>query len=350
MAVKKKLVQIDKSLTPEEQAAQLKKLLDKKYGSRASTTGTELATNNTTISTGSPQVDIALRYPMPVGIHELAGGMGAGKSTMAVHICANAQKRGWPTFYIDLERGLNNVFLQRFADLDMDKLKIKHPMTGEDATEMALDIFRTVENAVVIYDSVPSSIATEAVMAKTMSDQTMGVVAKLMGTFLPKSLGYVHDSGGRLILINQLRDNLSMYGGRPTPGGNPVEHWTTQRIFFKGHNTKANRILDNNNELVGKRVGVEVCKNRWCLPGTETEMIINFNEGIWRDLELLNIAVELGLVDKRGAGWYNYGDKKIQGEINFLESLKENKEVNSAIQSQINGMLGIKETYDLQDD
>jgi recombination protein RecA len=326
--------------TLEKQIEQLNKMLKANYGDRAVCTGADLNTDGTVLSSGSIRVDIALRKPFPMGIHEIAGGMGAGKSTMAIHLCANAQKKGWPTYYIDLERGLSDEFLNRFKDLDKEKLIVLEPTTSEDATEMALDIFRTVDHAVVIYDSVPCSLATEAVMAKTMGEQTMGIVAKLMGTFLAKAVPLISDSKGRLILLNQLRDNLSMYGGRPTPGGNPVEHWPGSRLFIKGHNTKANLIKDKNGTPIGKKVTVQIVKNRKAPPGGETDMSIHFASGIWRNLELLNVATEFGIIDKSGS-WYSYGDRQIgQGEIKAMDTLEEEPDLFQEVKDRIYGLLG----------
>lgn len=327
---------------------------------------TRLETNTSGLSTGSPAVDVMLKRPIPVGIHELFGPYGSGKTTMALHICANAQKKGLPTFYINLERALNKEVLACISGLDSSKLRIINPVTGNQATEFALDVFRTIQSPVVILDSVAGCAATENVHDKSMSEQTMGELGKLMSVFLAKAVPLVDDSGGRLILINQVRDKLNMYvAGHTSPGGRGLEHWTTQRLMFSGGLSKTSYIEEGSKDdskddskdspkngskksskngstkYIGKKIDVTAIKNRLGFPLMEAEMFIYFGRGIWKEKEIVKLATELGVVDK-GGSWYSYkGENIAQGEDKLFEHIRNTNGLYDEIKSKVYELTGL---------
>ncbi len=333
----------------EKQMEEFNSMVNKKFTNCSFFPGANLKNNTSSLSTGSPAVDVILRRPIPVGIHELAGPYQSGKSTMGLHICASAQKKGWPTFYVNMERALNPESLARIEGLDPDKLFIFNPYTGEAATELILDIFRKFTNAVVILDSVTGCMATEAVIEKNMNEKTMGALGNLMSTFLAKAVPIVDDSSGRLILINQIRGRLNPYESRglgnvSTTGGFGIEHWTTQRLLFKGGNAKGDRIENKETKsIVGKKVTVEVIKNRVGFPAVECEMYISAKTGIWKERELLQLAVDFGVIQKGGA-WYDYKDQHVgQGEDAAFVKLSEDKPLFEEIKTKVYELTGLNE-------
>ena len=314
----------------------LKDLLKNTFRKEAVVTGRDVIGHKSFLSTGSFSLDLELGTPFPVGIHELHGGYGSGKSTMAMHAVVAAQKNGWPVFYIDIERGLNENFLQRFKELNLDKFLQLKPQSGEDACDMAINIFKKVENALVVFDSIAAASATEADIAKTMSEKTMGSLASLMARFLAKALPVIDDSAGRLILINQKRDKLNPYvSGNPTPGGNSVRHYSSSRLFFKRENVQGNLIrLDE--ERVGKWVDIEINKNRWRAPGKVVAVPIYDDRGIFQTMEILNMACNLAIIEKKKGGRYYFDGKQIaHGEFAAIEYLEENEDFKNNIRLMV---------------
>jgi len=317
---------------PVNTVEKLNALLVKNFGSKAVRSGDRIIGHNTSLSTGSHSLDYLLRRPLPVGIHEFAGGFGSGKSTLAMHATVSAQLKGWPTYYIDLERGMNEEFVGRFEGFDRKSWTRITPASGEKACDAARTIFQTVENALVIFDSIAGAAATEAVLAKTMSEQTMGATAKLMSTFLSSVAGDIDDSGGRLILINQVRDNLSPYGGRQTPGGHAIEHWTASRIFLK---SRKSDMIAINGDAVGKWINFEIAKNRVAPPGIDGKFPLYFKTGINNNLELVSLGADMGVLNKRNHRYY-YGEELLgHGEVSAVVSLEENPELVDKIKAAI---------------
>lgn len=314
----------------------LKDLLKNTFRKEAVVTGRDVIGHKSFLSTGSFSLDLELGTPFPVGIHELCGGYGSGKSTMAMHTVVAAQKNGWPVFYIDIERGLNEKFLERFEGLDLDKFIQLKPQSGEEACDMAINIFKKVENALVVFDSIAAASATEADIAKTMSEKTMGSLASLMARFLAKALPVIDDAAGRLILINQKRDKLNPYvSGKPTPGGNSVRHYSSSRLFFKKENVQAN-IIKVDDSRVGKWVDIEINKNRWRAPGKVVRVPIYDDRGIFQTMEILNMASNLAIIEKKKGGRYSLnGEQFAHGELAAIEYLENNESVRDELRSKI---------------
>jgi len=314
----------------------LEDLLQNTFRKEAVVSGRDVIGHKSFLSTGSFNLDLELGTPFPVGIHELHGGYGSGKSTMAMHACVAAQKNGWPVFYIDIERGLNEKFLNRFKGLNLDKFCQLKPRSGEEACDMAIKIFQKVDNALVIFDSIAAASATEADIAKTMSEKTMGTLAALMSRFLAKALPVIDDSAGRLILINQKRDKLNPYGsGVPTPGGNAPRHYCSSRLHFKRENVQS-YLIKVDDSRVGKWVDVEINKNRWRAPGKVVKIPVYDDRGIFQTMEILNMACNLAIIEKKRGGRYLLNGKQIaHGELAAIEYLEQDDKLKETLRKKI---------------
>lgn len=303
------------------------------------------------LSTGSIVLDLLLRHPLPVGMTELSGHFGSGKTTIAFQGLLNAQRKNYPTFLVAVERGPLKAQLDRFPEIDRDKLFIFKPRTGEAATQLCIDIFKNVKNAYVILDSVTACQATNAVIAKTMAEHTMGHLAKLMSTFTSTVGPIIDDMKGRLILINQIRANLkSPNGGIKTTGGYGLEHLTSQRISLKDAFTtdgshKIYKGKKEDGEQIGKRVTFTIVKNR-CAPPSQTDNgILIFNEGFSEKWELVYLAQSFGMITNSGS-WFQYKrndgtEVKCQGLNKFMNLMDEDIQLFSEIKTKVIEMSGL---------
>lgn len=273
------------------------------------------------ISTGSLRLDLALRNPFKPGISELSGQSSSGKTTLAIEVASNAQKLGMPVYYVAMERGLDSSLLEGIKQFDAKTSCYIPATTGNEALDIVEQLIRMKPGIFVIVDSV-HSLVTEAEISKTSSEDTMGKLGSLLSKFLKKMVQVTDDNKSNILLINQLRDNLS-YGAKfVTPGGRAIEYYSNLRLQISTN--KADRFNDDKNRPIGHMMKVNIIKTRGCVGYQELEVPLLYGKGIFKELELLNVASELGIIDKAGA-WYSIGNNKVQGQIAACELLSEQK-------------------------
>ena len=276
------------------------------------------------ISTGSLSLDIALgTFGVPRGrVVEIYGPESGGKTTLALHIVAEAQKQGGIAAYIDAEHALDVVYAQKIG-VNTDELLISQPDTGEQALEIAETLVRSGALDVLVVDSV-AALVPKAELEGEMGDAQMGLQARLMSQALRKLTGAISKSKTTVIFINQLRMKIGVFFGNPetTTGGNALKFYSSQRLDIRKMTS-----IKNGQDVVGFRTKVKVVKNKMAPPFREAEFDIIFGEGISREGDVLDLAAENGIVEKSGA-WYSYkSDRLGQGRDNSRIFLKENPDI-----------------------
>ena len=273
------------------------------------------------ISTGSLSLDIALGIGgVPKGrIVEIFGPESSGKTTIALHVVAMAQKAGGEAVFIDVEHALDPVYAKALG-VDIDSLLVSQPDTGEQALEICEALVRSGAVDVVVVDSV-AAMVTKAEIEGEMGDTHVGLQARLMSQALRKLTGAISKSNCVVIFINQLREKIGVMYGNPetTPGGRALKFYSSVRLDIRTIEK-----LKAGTELIGNRVRVKVVKNKVAPPFKEAEFDIMYGQGISREGEILDMASQLDIVNKSGA-WFTYGaDHRWQGRDNAKQYLKEN--------------------------
>ena len=273
------------------------------------------------ISTGSLSLDLALGIGgVPKGrIVEIFGPESSGKTTVALHVAAMAQKAGGEAVFIDVEHALDPVYAKALG-VDIDSLLVSQPDTGEQALEICEALVRSGAVDVVVVDSV-AAMVTKAEIDGEMGDTHVGLQARLMSQALRKLTGAISKSNCVVIFINQLREKIGVMYGNPetTPGGRALKFYSSVRLDIRKTET-----LKSGTDLIGNRVRVKVVKNKVAPPFKEAEFDIMYGQGISRDGEILDLAVQLEIVSKSGA-WFTYGaDHRWQGRDNAKQYLREN--------------------------
>ncbi|MBS4785426.1 MAG: recombinase RecA [Clostridiales bacterium] len=324
----------------EELATEKQKALDaalaqieKQFGKGAiMKLGQNSALNVEAIPTGSLSLDIALGIGgVPKGrIIEIYGPESSGKTTVALHIVAESQKRGGSAVFIDVEHALDPVYAQALG-VDIDTLLVSQPDTGEQALEIAEALVRSGAVDVVVVDSV-AAMVTKAEIEGEMGDSHVGVQARLMSQGLRKLTGAIGKSNCIAIFINQLREKIGVMYGNPetTPGGRALKFYSSVRLDVR-------RIeqLKVAGQVVGNRTRVKVVKNKVAPPFREAEFDIMYGQGISREGEILDIAVKLDIIEKSGS-WFSYNGQKIgQGRDNVREFLRANPELGEEIAQKV---------------
>lgn len=323
-----------------KQAAEKQKALDaalgqieKQFGKGAvMKLGQHSTLNVEAISTGSLSLDIALGIGgVPKGrIIEIFGPESSGKTTVALHIVAEAQKRGGSAVFIDVEHALDPIYAQALG-VDIDSLLVSQPDTGEQALEIAEALVRSGAVDVVVVDSV-AAMVTKAEIEGEMGDSHVGVQARLMSQALRKLTGAIGKSNCVAIFINQLREKIGVMYGNPetTPGGRALKFYSSVRL-----DVRRVEQIKVGSEVVGNRTRVKVVKNKVAPPFREAEFDIMYGQGISRVGEILDAAVKLDIVDKSGA-WFSYQDTRLgQGRDNVKEFLRQNPEMAEEIAAKV---------------
>ena len=335
MAEKKKAAPIpgpvdsgDKKKALETAIAQI----EKNYGKGAiMRLGDDIPVNVDAISTGSLSLDLALGIGgVPRGrIVEIYGPESSGKTTLALHIVASAQKSGGEAAYIDVEHALEPAYA-RALGVDIDNLLISQPDTGEQALEITEQLVRSGALDVVVIDSV-AALLPRSELEGEMGDSSVGVVARLMSQALRKLAGVVSKTGCIVVFINQLREKIGVMYGNPetTPGGRALKYFASVRIDVRRIET-----LKNGSEMVGNRTRAKVIKNKVAPPFKEAEFDIIYGQGISKVGEIIDLAVKLNLIEKGGA-WFTVGEARIQGRDAVKTYLEENPEVMDQLEAQI---------------
>ncbi len=290
------------------------------------------------IPTGALSLDVALGIGgFPRGrVIEIYGPESSGKTTVALHVAAEAQKAGGHAAFIDAEHALDPTYAKKLG-VDIDNLLISQPDTGEQALEIAEALVRSGAIDVIIIDSV-AALTPRAEIEGEMGDSHVGLQARLMSQALRKLTAAIGKSNTCAIFINQIREKVGVMFGNPetTPGGRALKFYSSVRLEVR----KVENIKQGN-ENIGNRTKAKVVKNKIAPPFKEAEFDIIYGQGISKEGCVLDMAEEKGIVVKSGA-WYSYGEMRIgQGRENAKEFLKENPDIMAEIEMKVRESLGL---------
>jgi recombination protein RecA len=290
------------------------------------------------ISTGAISIDYALGIGgLPRGrVIEIFGPESSGKTTLALQVIAEAQRAGGMAAFVDAEHALDAQYAQKLG-VELDNLLVSQPDNGEQALEIVEVLIRSNSVDVVVVDSV-AALVPKAEIEGEMGEAQMGLQARLMSQALRKLTGVVAKSKTTLIFINQLREKIGVMFGNPetTTGGRALKFYASVRIDIR-------RIasIKDGDQVVGGRTRVKVVKNKVAPPFREAEFDVMYGEGISREGDLLDLAVEKRIVEKSGA-WFAYsGDRLGQGRENAKQFLKDNPQIRQAIEERVRRELGL---------
>lgn len=298
-----------------------------------------------TIPTGSLSLDVALGIGgLPTGrIIEIYGPESSGKTTVALHVAAEAQKMGGTAAFIDAEHALDPSYAEKLG-VDIDNLIVSQPDNGEQALEIAEALVRSGAIDVIVIDSV-AALVPRAEIDGEMGDQYIGLQARLMSQALRKLTSIISRSETVIIFINQLREKVGVMFGSPetTPGGRALKFYSSIRLDVRKIDT-----LKNGKDAYGNRTRVKIVKNKLAPPFKEVEFDLIYGEGISQIGDIVDLAVEKDIIVKSGS-WYSYNDEQIaQGRENSINWLKENPEILEEISTKVRIAYGILED-DLDD-
>jgi recombination protein RecA len=333
VAEKKKPIQMaspasDKKKALETALAQIEKSYGKGSIMRL---GETLAINVEVISTGSLAINIALGIGgVPKGrIIEIYGPESSGKTTLALHIVASAQKLGGEVAFIDVEHAMEPAYA-RALGVDIDNLLIAQPGTGEDALAITDTLVRSGGLDVVVIDSVAALVPRVEVEGE-IGESTVGVIARLMSQALRKLAGSISRTNCIVIFINQLREKIGVMYGNPetTPGGRALKYFASVRI-----DVRKGEPIKNGSEVIGNRTKAKIVKNKVAPPFKTAEFDMMYGEGISRTGEIADFGVELGFIDKSGA-WFTVNETRLQGRDAVKEYLKNNPEFADELEKKI---------------
>ncbi len=284
------------------------------------------------IPTGSIALDLALGVGgLPRGrIIEVFGAESAGKSTLALHVIAEAQRKGGTAAYIDVENALDPTYAGRIG-VEVDKLLISQPDSAEQALEITNYLVRSGALDIVVVDSV-AALVPSAELEGGMGDTHVGLQARLMSQALRKLTGAINKTSTILVFINQLREKVGVLFGSPevTPGGRALKFYSSVRIDLRRAES-----IKVGSDIIGNRVRARVVKNKVAPPFRKVEMEILYNEGISKEGALLDLGLELGILTKRGS-FFSFGDLRIgQGREASRKFLKGNEDVRNKLEEAI---------------
>ena len=290
------------------------------------------AMNVEAIPTGALSLDIALGIGgIPKGrIIEVYGPESSGKTTLALHMIAEAQKLGGEAAFIDAEHALDPVYAKHLG-VDIDNLIVSQPDTGEQALEIAEALVRSGAIDIIVVDSV-AALVPKAEIDGDMGDAHVGLQARLMSQALRKLAGVINKSNSVIVFINQLREKVGIMFGNPetTPGGRALKFYASVRMDIR----KIENIKQDG-DVVGNRVRVKVVKNKVAPPFREAEFDIVYGKGISKSGNILDLGINLGLVEKSGS-WFGYNGTRIgQGRENAKKYLEDNPEIMKEIEEKI---------------
>jgi len=293
------------------------------------------------ISTGSLELDIALGVGgVPRGrVVEIYGPESSGKTTMTLHIIAEAQKLGGAAAFIDAEHALDPAYASRLG-VKTEDLLVSQPDTGEEALEIAEALVRSGALDVIVIDSV-AALVPKAEIDGDMGDSHMGLQARLMSQALRKLTGVISKSNTCVIFINQIRMKIGVMFGSPetTTGGNALKFYSSVRLDIRRIET-----LKNGDDSIGNRVRVKVVKNKVAPPFKQAEFDIMYDSGISREGGILDLAVKYSIINKAGT-WYSYGEERIgQGRENAKKFLRDNPLISKDVESRIKKESGLTDS------
>jgi recombination protein RecA len=315
--------------------------IEKAYGKgsvmKLGDTGTNM--NIETVPTGSLSLDLALGLGgIPKGrVIEVYGPESSGKTTVALHMVAEVQKRGGIAGFIDAEHALDPVYAKNIG-VDIDNLYISQPDNGEQALEITETMVRSGAVDIVIVDSV-AALVPKAEIDGEMGESHVGLQARLMSQALRKLTGIISKSNCTVIFINQIREKIGVMFGNPetTTGGRALKFYASVRMDVRRTET-----LKQSGEMVGNHVKVKVVKNKIAPPFKEAEFDIMFGQGISKEGDILDLAVKENIVEKSGA-WYAYQGSKIgQGRENAKTYLRENPAICAEVENKVREQYGLR--------
>ncbi len=291
------------------------------------------------IPTGSLTLDMALGVGgIPKGrVVEIYGPESSGKTTVALHVVAEAQKKGGEAAFIDAEHALDPVYAKNLG-VDIDNLIVSQPDTGEQALEIAEALVRSGALDVVVIDSV-AALVPKAEIEGEMGSNHVGLLARLMSQALRKLTGITSKSGTAVIFINQIREKVGVVYGNPetTPGGRALKFFSSVRL-----EVRRQEAIKNGTEIIGNKTKVKVVKNKVAPPFKEAEFDIMYGEGISKLGNIIDVAVSFDIIKKSGA-WFSYdGERLGQGRDNVKKYMEENPEFTEMIERKVRMMLSGK--------
>lgn len=300
-----------------------------------------------TVPTGSLSLDIALgQGGLPKGrVVEIYGPESSGKTTVALHVIAEVQKRGGIAGFIDAEHALDPVYAGNIG-VDIDELYISQPDSGDQALEITETMVRSGAMDIIVVDSVAALVPKQEIEGD-MGDSHVGLQARLMSQALRKLTPVISKSNCVVVFINQLREKVGVMFGNPetTTGGRALKFYASVRMDIRRIET-----LKQGGEMVGNRVRVKVVKNKIAPPFKEAEFDIMFGKGISKEGDILDLAANVGIVNKSGA-WYAYGDSKIgQGRENAKIYLTEHPEIMDEIEDKVRAHFHIGEVAEAEEE
>ena len=314
--------------------------VEKQFGKGSITTLTADAVDleNGAISTGCLSLDQALGAGgIPKGrVVEIYGPESSGKTTLALHIIAESQKKGGNALYIDAEHAVDPSYAEKIG-IDLNRLHFSQPDHGEQALEIMDNMLRSGALDVIVVDSV-AALVPRAEIEGEMGDSHVGLQARLMSQAMRKLTGTVARAGTAVIFINQIREKIGIVYGNPetTPGGRALKFYSSVRMEIR----RVTTIKDGQNSL-GNRTRVKVVKNKVAPPFKQAEFDIMYNEGISYLGDILDLAEKADIIEKMGS-WYSYGETKIgQGRENAKSFLSENEDVRNEVVSKVRAFIGL---------
>jgi len=307
--------------------------------------GSEAIADIPAIPTGSLSLDMALGIGgLPRGrVVEIFGPESGGKTTLALHVVSEAQKRNGLAAFIDAEHALDVSYARRIG-VNTDDLLISQPDSGEQALEIAETLVRSGALDVLVIDSV-AALVPRSELEGDMGDAQMGLQARLMSQALRKLTGSISKSKTTVIFINQLRMKIGVFMGNPetTTGGNALKFYSSIRLDIRKIAS-----IKQGESVIGNRTRVKVVKNKLAPPFREAEFDIIFGEGISREGDVLDLAANQGIIEKSGA-WYSYrGDRLGQGRENTKQFLREHPELTAQVENEVREKLGVKGAQEAQ--
>ncbi len=307
--------------------------IEKQFGKGAVMKLGEVSTMNVeAIPTGALSLDIALGIGgVPRGrVVEIFGPESSGKTTVALHVIAEAQKAGGEAAFIDAEHALDPIYAKKLG-VNIDNLIVSQPDTGEQALEICEALVRSGAIDVVVVDSV-AALVPKAEIDGEMGDAFVGLQARLMSQALRKLTGVINKSKTTVIFINQLREKVGVMFGNPetTPGGRALKFYSSVRLDVRKIET-----LKRADQVIGSRTRVKVVKNKVAPPFREAEFDIMYGEGISREGNILDIASNLDIINKSGS-WFSYnGERLAQGRDNAKQYLKDNPQLMAEVEKKV---------------
>ena len=315
------------------------KMIEKEYGKGSiMKLGDTHVASVDAIPTGSLTLDLALGVGgMPRGrVIEIYGPESSGKTTVALHVVAQAQKMGGEAAFIDAEHALDPVYAKALG-VDIDNLIVAQPDTGEQALDICEALVRSGALDVVVIDSV-AALVPKAEIEGEMGDSHVGLLARLMSQALRKLTAVIAKSGTAVIFINQLREKVGVIYGNPetTPGGRALKFFASVRL-----DVRRQEAIKNGTEIIGNKTRVKVVKNKVAPPFKEAEFDIMYGKGISKEGNILDVATDLDIIKKAGA-WFSYNGEKIgQGRDNVRKFMVENPDFTAMIEQQVRDMLNV---------